>query len=243
MSKTQVLVHLVVVFTVNAAGQSGPDITRYISMIESGQTSEVKSQLPSLLSEHPNNPGVLYLQALVTTDGAEAVRIYQSIVDNFPRSEWADDALHKVYQFYYAIGLYRTAEMKLSQLKKDYPDTPHILREPGMETVDLAEEKEPPPQETRSIEPETKTSAESPAAEPAATFALQVGAYTSNENAEKQKFFFEDLKFPVEVINRVRDARSLYLVMVGTYKTYEEAKAQSAELKKAYNIDSIVVTR
>jgi len=49
------------------------------------QEDQVKAEIPSLLSKYPNNPGVLYLQAQTTSEGAEAVRIYQSIVDNFPR--------------------------------------------------------------------------------------------------------------------------------------------------------------
>src|SRR5512140_2678476 len=96
-----------------AAQGSEPDINSYIARINNGQGEEVRNEIPSLLAKYPNNPGVLYLQGLVTSDGGEAVRIYQSIVDNFPKSEWADDALYKVYQFYYALGLYRTAELKI----------------------------------------------------------------------------------------------------------------------------------
>ncbi|RPH37252.1 hypothetical protein EHM92_03145, partial [bacterium] len=189
----------------------------------------------------PNNPGVLYLQGLVTSDGGEAVRIYQSIVDNFPKSEWADDALYKVYQFYYALGLYRTAELKMDQLRKEYPASKHLRSAAEPETKDLAEEHVQPP--ARPAQDTVAHPVQESAAPPALRFALQVGAFTTQVNAEKQKQFFEGLGYPVEVLNKVKDNRALFLVWVGTYPTYDEAKAGGAEIKKKHNVASIVISR
>ncbi len=70
------------------------------------------------------------------------------------------------------------------------------------------------------------------AAPPPLRFALQVGAFTTQVNAEKQKQFFEQLGYPVEVLNKVKDNRALFLVWVGTYPTYDEAKAGGVTIKK-----------
>jgi hypothetical protein len=70
-----------------------------------------------------------------------------------------------------------------------------------------------------------------------------VGAYSARENAEKQKFFFEDQGYPVEVINRVRDSRQLFLVLVGNFLTYDEAKSRTEEIRRKYGVDSFVVSR
>ena len=265
MSRMLVLVSVVLVSIEVHAGaqQTGPDVQKYLSMIESGQGEQAKAEIPTLLTKYPNNAGVLYLQGLLTRDGTEAVRIYQSIVDNFPNSEWAPHALYKIYQFYSAIGLYRTAELKMNQLKKDYPTSKYVTQSGEVETKQLAEEKTepvvPPPdtpavrrQAGASVTAEGENSA-GPAAKPEVEltrppesrgqFALQVGAFSSLVNAEKQKAFFEKLKFAVEVISKVRDSKSLYTVMIGNYKTYEQAKAKQAELKKQYKVNSMVVTR
>ncbi len=223
------------------AQSSASDVEKYLSMIENGQADKVREELPSLLSRYPNDPGALYVQAMATSDGAEAVRIYQSIVDNFPKSEWADDALYKVHQFYYAIGLYRTAEIKLNQLKSNYPDSKYVTQIPAVETKNLDEEKEQSAVEEGEVETAQQEPARSVA--PAGQFALQVGAYTAQVNAEKQKLFFEDIGLPVEVINKVKQNRPLYLVLVGNYATYDDAKAKVVDIKKKYNIDSIVVQR
>ena len=221
---------------------SEPDINSYIARINNGQGEEVRSEIPSLLAKYPNNPGVLYVQGLVTSDGGEAVRIYQSIVDNFPKSEWADDALYKVYQFYYALGLYRTAELKMDQLRKEYPTSKYLKSAVEPETKGLAEERVQPPAHPA---PDTtaRPAAHEPVTPPPARFALQVGAFTAQVNAEKQKQFFEQLGYPVEVLNKVKDNRALFLVWIGTYATYDDAKAGGAEIKKKYNIASIVISR
>lgn len=225
-----------------AAQGTDPDINSYIARIDNGQGEGVRAEIPSLLSKYPNNPGVLYLQGLVTADGGEAVRIYQSIVDNFPRSEWADDALYKVYQFYYALGLYRTAELKMDQLRKEYPSSKHLKVASEPVTKDLAEERVPPPPAS-PVQDTVAQPVQEPVTPPALRFALQVGAFTTQVNAEKQKQFFEQLGYPVEVLNKVKDNRALFLVWVGTYPTYEEAKAGGAEIKKKYNVASIVISR
>jgi hypothetical protein len=77
-----------------------PDILKRLELIEKGQAEVVRAELSTLMTNFQNHPGVLYLQGVLTTDGSEAVKIYQSIVDNFPKSEWADDALFKLYQYY-----------------------------------------------------------------------------------------------------------------------------------------------
>jgi hypothetical protein len=234
-------------------GQS-PDIESYLARVERGGAEEVRTEVPSLLTAYPNNPSVLYLQGVLTTDGTEAVRVYQSIVDNFPRSEWADDALYKVYQFYYAIGLYRTAEIKLNQLKTDYPQSRYLAGAIREGTRDLPEEPVSAPQPGVAAEsPDQPVQQGAPIAEERESrsqpvtergqYTLQVGAYAQQVNAEKQKLFFEDLGYHVEVINKVRDTRSLFVVLVGEYKTAEEARATGAELKRKYNISSMMITR
>lgn len=214
--------------------QEQPPVGKYVTMIESGEVDPVKAELPSLLEKYPNDPGVLYLKALLTPEGADAVRIYQGIVDSHPKSEWADNALYKVYQFYQAIGLFKTAELKLNQLRKEYPTSKYARSSGGVDTKTA-------PGEGVSGSTQPGKGQTGPALQ--GQFALQVGAYTTMVNAEKQKLFFEDLGYPVEVINKVKDGRSLYSVNVGNFATYDEAKAKSGEIKKKYNIDSFVVTR
>ena len=259
MRRALFLITLSMLFLPGAPAQDqGPDIERYLARVEKGEADAVRSEISSLLSKYPNNPDVLYLQGVLTTDGTEAVRIYQSIVDNFPKSERAEDALYKVYQFYYAIGLYRTAEIKLNQLKTDYPHSKHVASALRSDAKSLPEEKENPdlqqptqgnvvqnpPAASQAEKPTLPESEPShPAVEEGGPYTLQVGAFSQQVNAEKQKLFFEDLGYTVEVINKVRDSRSLFVVLVGDYGTQDDAKTKGEEFRKKYNINSMTVTR
>ena len=239
-----------------------------MARVNAGAADEVREQLPTLLSEHPNDPGVLYLQALLTREGADAVRTYQSIVDNFPKSEWADDALFKVYQFYYALGLYRTAEIKMSQIKAEYPSSPYASGQPLVQTEapepvttapeaakstapaqEVAKPGIPPPaDQIRPVEPKTEPAPQDRPVQRTDTaipvrFSLQVGAFTLHANAATEKSRYEGLGYTAEMISKVRDTKSLFIVMVGSYGTYDEAKTAAAELKRKTGVSAMVVSR
>lgn len=257
------------VVSVSAQG-TGPDCAALVAQVNAGNGDAVREQLPSLLSQYPNDPGVLYLQALLTREGADAVRTYQSIVDNFPRSEWADDALYRVYQFYYALGLYRTAELKMNQLKSAYPASPYATGQEAATAQAVPMEQPagtvPAGSGTASVPPVVPppaTPAEQPAeravqnqveqpADPApmpadhavpVRFSLQVGAFTVHANAAAQKARFEAMGYPAEMLSKVRDTRSLFIVMIGNYATYDEAKAAAAALKRSSGLDAMVISR
>ena len=230
--KTLSLTLLLCLAALSAAAQNiDQNVNALLVQVDKGEMYKVRQEMPALLSKYPNHPGLLYVQARITTNGAEAVKIYQSIVDNYPKSEWADDALYRVYQFYYALGLYRTAELKMAQLQKEYPRSPYAGKTAAA---------------TQNLPEEQKPAVGTPAA-PAGTgdtpFALQVGAYSLRENAEKQKLFFEDQGEKVEVINRVRDNRSLFLVLVGRYRTADDARIAAEQIRTRHNIEARVVTR
>lgn len=245
-----------------------PTIEQYVSMVESGQQDAVREELPELLRKYPNDPGVLYLQALLTTDGAEAVRQYQKIVDTYPNSVWADDALYKVYKFYYAIGLYRTAELKLDQLRTMYPNSKYIAGSVSSETV---VEERTGGAETKEMETAQETAPPKPAAEPAPSpiaqppaivtpaptpapagvepvtrtrsYTLQVGAYSTAANAHRQKSFLDYHNYPADVAKKMSGARELFVVYVGSFAREEDARRTGEELKRSFHIDYIITTR
>ncbi len=223
-----------------------PNIENFLSMIESGRAEEVRAELPSLLDQYPNNSGVLYLQAVLTTDGADAARLYQEIVDKYPSGEWADDALYKVYKFYSAIGLNRTADIKLNQLRARYPNSKYVS-----ELSSVAPEE--PTQQSTTATPPTKDDATESVPDMAVhptevsksvgSFVLQVGVYSTWANANKQKQFFEYQKYPAEIVSKMKDDRELFVVYVGGYATMEEARSHGEEVKRTFDIQNIVVRR
>ncbi len=209
-----------------------PDIRQRLEMIEQGQAEIVKTELPALMTRYQNHPGILYLQAVLTTDGTEATKIYQTIVDNFPQSEWADDALYKLYQYYYSIGLYKTGDQKLQQLRRDYPYSPYAN--------DQATPTElPPPQP----EPPAQLKPAGTVEKFQTKFTVQVGAFSTLQNAEELKGRFERENYSSNIFTIVRNGKKLHKVWVGEFQSQEEAKRFSAEIQKKFNLDCIVVSR
>jgi len=172
------------------------EVRKRLDFIYSGQAERVRIELPSLEKQYPNDAGVEYLDAILTTDGAAAVKKFQAIVDQLPQSEWADAALYKVYQYYYSVGLYKTADQKFEQLKQQYPNSLYVAgavkdqKPVAVQQVPAAEIKQPdtagqkPAEQPASIEPVKQATA---AVTAARTFAVQTGAYAAKRKAQKQE--------------------------------------------------------
>ncbi|HUL45359.1 MAG TPA: SPOR domain-containing protein [Bacteroidota bacterium] len=227
--------------------QDEGEIRSYLERIDQGGADSVRKILPDLIAKYQNTPGIMYLQGRLATDGIEAVKFYQGVVDNFPKSEWASDALYRIYQYYYALGLYKTADLKMQQLKKDYPNSIYVTGKPAAEKVP---KHEPPPVKLPTPEPaapDTQQNVKAPAqSQPqtqATSYVLQTGAFSTLSNAQKQKNYFQELGYSVDINNKIRGNRSLYLVWVGGYKSVEEARAAVKEIRTKYNVESIIVQR
>lgn len=223
---------IAVLFVALASAQEGqPDVQRRLEMIERGQGEAVKSELPALMTNYQNHPGVLYLQAVLTTDGSEAAKLYQNIVDNFPKNEWADDALYKLYQYYYSIGLYKTGDQKLQQLRQEFPFSTYAVAEKPQESPKAPQEPPSDVKPTGSVE-KYPTS-----------FTVQVGAFSTLQNAEELKAKFEKENYSSNIFTIVNDGRKLHKVWVGEFQTYEDAKRFTAEIRRQFGLESIVVSR
>lgn len=233
---------LVLVQAVCASQEASPDIRHYLQEIAAGQPEDARHDLPSLRERYPDDPAVMYLQAALTTEGYEAARLYQAIVDNHPASEWADDALYKLYQFYSALNLMTTAELKLSRLRSDYPNSPYVTGKEELKPVSAAPvvsggavalKKDPV-----AAEPQ-----HTPAEETRGRFTVQVGAFSAADRAAKMKEQMQEFGYESEVIERSRNDQSVYLVWVGSCTTQLDARMLADEIQKKYKINGMVVTR
>lgn len=227
------------------------EIHKRLDFIYNGQAERVRIELPSLEKQYSNDAGVQYLDAILTTDGAAAVKKFQTIVDQFPQNEWADDALYKVYQYYYSVGLYKTADQKLDQLKQQYPNSLFVVgaqgdqkpavkeKEPAIESKkpEVAQQKpEDRPKELR----ETVVSAPFPIV---VKFAVQAGAFSTEKNAQKQVDFFSTIGKKAAITTKMSGDKTLYVVSIEGFTKEQDARSFIVELKAKHNIESIIVAR
>jgi tetratricopeptide (TPR) repeat protein len=246
------------------------EVRKRLDFIYSGQAERVRIELPSLEKQYSNDAGVKYLDAILTTDGAAAVKKFQAIVDQLPQSEWADAALYKVYQYYYSVGLYKTADQKFEQLKQQYPNSLYVagavkdqkpvtvqqtpaaeIKQPDTaRQTPTAEIKQPdtagqkPAEQPAGIEPANQATPDSTAAVTAArTFAVQTGAYATKRKAQKQVDFFSTINKNALITTKVSGDKTLYVVSIEGFSNEQDARDFITELKLRYAIESIIVAR
>ncbi len=227
------------------------EIHKRLDFIYNGQAERVRIELPSLEKQYPNDAGVQYLDAILTTDGAAAVKKFQTIVDQFPRNEWADDALYKVYQYYYSVGLYKTADQKLDQLKQQYPNSLYAVGTPG-DQKPIVKEKEPATESTKQEvaqqkpEERPKETRDTLASVPipiVVKFAVQAGAFSTEKNAQKQVDFFSTIGKKAIITTKMSGDKTLYVVSIEGFTKEQDVRSFIAELKAKHNIESIIIAR
>src|SRR3972149_9734955 len=96
------------------------EITPYLKKIEAGEKGEVIGMLPELKQYYRNSSSLIYLEGLLTEDGDKAFQIYKSLVDKYPNSKYADDAIYRIYTYFSAIDKTDKAELYLNRLKTEY---------------------------------------------------------------------------------------------------------------------------
>ena len=69
------------------------DIIPYLKQIESGNSAGVKAELPELKRKNPESPSIMFLDGVLTENGQQAIVIYQNVVENYPKSKYADASL------------------------------------------------------------------------------------------------------------------------------------------------------
>jgi hypothetical protein len=102
-------------------------IGKYLNMIAEGKSDEVRSVMLDLYVEHPNDPGVMLLAGAVLQDAFKAMDFYQRIVTEHPRSEWADDAMWRIVQFYAILGDEQRANAALEVMRQKYPTSQFLV--------------------------------------------------------------------------------------------------------------------
>ncbi len=109
------------------AQSKSPDIDSYLDMVAQGKIVEVKSHIPDLLVEYPNDAGVKLLLAVVIDDTHKSIDIYKKLVANHPDSKWADDAYWRIIQYYALKGEINKAKYELNYFRTKYPQSEYVL--------------------------------------------------------------------------------------------------------------------
>jgi len=207
----------------------------------------------------------LFLKALSNPYADSAYTEYELLIDKYPQSSHADDALFRMAQYRYARGLYKSArdfykqtynKNQQSQLAQkalygiglcfqatDQPDSANLyfrkcisLRS-GTAIARLARSQYQP-----------RSQSDSEQSKPVASdtdrieYSIQVGAFSHQTNAKMRKAYYEREGFQVKLRQKQKDGTMFYLVWLGAFETPEEARAFGAQLQKRYGVRYTLVS-
>ncbi len=204
------------------------DIIPYLKQIEQGKNEEVKSQLSELKKDYPKSANLIFLEGVLTENGQDAVAIYQNILDKYPKSAYADAALYRVYSYYFALGLYNTADKLFTKLKKDYPESPYIKM--ASMNVTTTEDNSTPPVKTVDQKDETIYK-----------YTVQAGAFTNKDNAAALQKEFTAAGMKSVVTEKNVGGTIFNVVCVGQFSGRNEAEDFKQIVNTQFSISGRVV--
>jgi len=205
------------------------DIVPALQQIENGNIKSAETIMRELKTKNANDPSVIFLDAVLTKDGEEALEKYSTILEKYPDSKYADAVIYRIFSYYYSLGYYRKAETYLDRLKKDFPESPYI-KTADRKIPDI-EEQPPQPIVTASkpVQPE-KTEIKT------YNFTIQAGAFLNVDNAKKLCDRLNKENYFTEITTKEIGGSILNVVNVGRFTTEEESKSVLSLLEKRFNL-------
>ena len=240
------------------------NVDLYISLIDEGKTEGVLETLPELLSKYPNNPGVLYIKALMTEDGINSIDMYNEIIKKYPGTKYAPYAAMKIGEYFYARGLYTQASKLLKNIPIKYPRFADIQRATNLMInsfnaigqadsaryyaliiksmfpkvnigVDNFNEKNKPLAQVFNFNKKRRMDL--------GPYVIQMGAFSTRENAKRLKLQITQLGHDVSISNVESNGRTLYAVRVNRFKTKNRAEIIGRDIKSKIGVDYRVLYR
>ena len=217
------------------------DITSALRQIESGRIELAEKNLQELKTKNPDDPSVLFLDAVLTKDGNSAVNKYSIIVDKYPKSKYADAALYRIFSYYYSIGLYKKAEENLARLKKDYPNSPYLKTAdkslPAEDRIETKSESKKELATTDSLSDSRKKNVDSSSF----NFTIQAGAFLNIDNAKNLCSTLNNENYSTEITTKEIGGSTLNIVSVGKFEKAEDAAPLLKYLEKNFGLKGRVI--
>ena len=230
------------------------------SLIEQGELSGVKENLPELLSKYPNNSGVLFLKAVLTDDGEIAIEQYKNILENFPNSIYAPKAAMKIGEYFYARGLYTQCASLLKNIPIKYPRYPHIQRLTDLMINSFNAIGQPDSARyysliIKSMFPAIETNTENidnklsqvfsfkKKTKSLGPYVVQIGAFSNRDNANRLKLQVSQLGHDVSINKIESNEKTFFAVRVNRYKSKRKAEEIGKDIKSKLGVNYRILYR
>lgn len=245
------------------------DLDQLRMLLEEKRLDDIAPLMPQAVIKYPNEPLILFLQAVLEPDGKKSVRLYEQFFEKNRNSAYADKALLKIAQYYFARGLYASARKHSDFLRQYYANSVHadlatyltiqcLMAEGNIgqarQQAQIFNQQFPGSPYQSLMSPELKASAslsepnkpvipeKNTDAGPAAiVYTVQVGAFKSRENAMRQNDDLLKMGYGSFVKTKRRNDEIYYVVFIGKFSEKSQADKFGEEFYDKYGIPYRVV--
>lgn len=239
------------------------NVDMYLSLIYEGKTGGLDVRINELISKYPNDPGVMFLKAITTVEGNEAIDEYNEIIKKFPSSKYAIESSVKIGEFLYSRGLYSQAAKQLRLIPRVYPRYPEIEKVVNlMSSSFLAIGENDSLQyylgiyqsmfpnlnfDKYKIEKRDLTIVNDKnlnvKASPSRPYIIQIGAFGNIQNANRLKLQVKQIGYNVKIRPVKTNGRNYNAVRIFSYKSKSEAEKVGKIIKNKLGVDYRVLYR
>ena len=226
----------------------------YLSLLYDGKTEGVIEALNELNSKYPNNPDVLYLNALLEKNGEKSIEKYKFILKKYSQSRFSGDIKLKIGEYYYSKGLYTKSANMLKNLPLEHPQIQNIenaislalnsfsaigeqdslkyyslIYKSMFANIDFSI-KENNLKNNKKINTIKNHRGSKP-------FILQIGAFSNKQNATRLKLQVSQIGYDVNIKKINSNDKIFYAVRVVRFETKQLANQVGEEIKVKIGTD------
>ncbi len=210
-----------------------------LKAIDEGKQDSVKNIVSAELKKKPRDADWQYLQAIIITDGDESVKILKEVVKQSGKGKYLDAAWFRLYQYYYALGLYNQANECKDSLQNKFSKSKYTgMTGNTSARISSKEKSSIPGQEEQNDYPfdlkEKKTDSKD-------LYLVQAGAFSKRENAEQTVKKLNNKNTGISEKNV--GGTVFYIVSVGSFQTEADAQEYSIKINKKLALQSRVIKK
>ena len=250
----------VLVFFVFVLSLQSQNVDLYLSLINEGQSKGVLENLPELISKYPKDSGVLYIKALLSQDGDDAIKQYKNIIKTYPNSKYAPKSAMKLGEYYYAKGLYTQSANLLKNIPVKYPRFNDMQRLTDLminsfNAIGEADSAKYYGLIIKSMFPAINADIDEDNRKLSEVFkfkkkklnkgpyVVQIGAFSSKENAKRLKLQVSQLGHDVSINKVDSNGKTFFAVRVNSYKSKIKAESIGKDIKSKLGVSYRVLYR
>ncbi len=207
------------------------DIIPALKKVEAGEINTARQMLKSFKESEPKNPNVLFLDAVLTDNGEDALFKYRQVFKKFPKSKYADASVYRIFSYYFALGIYKKAESYKQLLLSKYPHSPYVK----------AANRNVPDIEFDNTEPQISIATATKTAQ-GYKFAVQAGAFLNIANAKKLRENLSNKGYEAQITAKDIGGTILNVVTAGKFSSKEDARSFLNFLKSDFHLNGRIIS-